>query len=131
MLGELIGEFTGKITGVRILEGGKTEMSVHGFGKIIGFNATYASTGVFTRMPNGALIEVGNGLITTSDHDVAVLKIARLGVAAGKGRAASFREATYYVTESEKLARLNRVIGVSEFETDENGDWTLKVWEWK
>ena len=32
-------------------------------------------------------------------------------------------------TKSEKLTRLNKVIGISEFETDKNGDWTLKIWE--
>jgi hypothetical protein len=131
MMGELIGDFKGKITGVRILSGEHTEMSVNGSGKIFGIEATYASTGVFSRMPNGELIERGNGLITTLDHDVAIMKIRRLSVAIGKGRAASFREATYYLTRSEKLIRLNKIVGVSEFETDEKGDWTLKIWEWK
>jgi hypothetical protein len=131
MLGELIGEFKGKISGVRILPDGKTEMSVHGSGKILGLDATYASTGVFIRMPNGVLMEEGNGLISTIEHDVAIMEIKRIGVAAGKGRSAKFREATYYVTQSEKLMRLNKVIGISEFDTDENGDWTLKIWEWK
>jgi hypothetical protein len=131
LLGELIGEFSGKIMGVRILSGEHTEMSVNGSGKILGIEATYASTGVFSRLPNGALMESGNGQITTMDHDVAVMKIKRLSVAVGKGRAASFREATYYQTNSKKLDRLNKIIGVSEFETDEKGDWTLKIWEWK
>jgi len=131
MIGELIGDFKGKITGVRILSGEHTEMTVNGTGKIFGIEATYASTGVFSRMPNGELIEKGNGLITTIAHDVAVMRIRRLSVAVGKGRAASFREATYYSTSSEKLIRLNKIIGVSEFETNENGDWTLKIWEWK
>ena len=68
MLGELIGEFKGKVTGVRILPEGKTEMSIHGSGKIIGIDATYASTGVFTHFDNNVLMEVGNGLITTIDQ---------------------------------------------------------------
>ncbi|MFB3889862.1 MAG: hypothetical protein ACE14S_10260 [Candidatus Bathyarchaeia archaeon] len=131
MLGELIGEFTGKITGVRILPEGKTEMSLHGFGKVFGMDATYASTGVFTRLPAGILSEEGTGLLSTLEHDVAVDKYKRISVAAGKGRQASFRGTSYYSTESPRLGRLNSVVGVSEFETNENGDWTLKVWEWK
>ncbi len=131
MLGKLIGEFKGKITGVRILTRGRTEMSVYGSGKILGFEATYASTGIFNRLPNGVLMENANGLISTADHDVATMQIQRIAVASGKGRTASFREATYYTTQSENLARLNKVIGVSEFETGENGDWNLKIWEWK
>jgi len=59
-------------------------------------------------MPNGELIEKGNGLITTIVHDIAVMRISRLSVAVGKGRAASFREAAYYKTSSEKLSRLNK-----------------------
>ena len=131
MLGELIGEFKGKVTGVRILPEGKTEMSIHGSGKIIGIDATYASTGVFTHLDNNVLMEVGNGLITTIDHDFAAMNIMRISVSTGKGRVASFRDASYYFTKSEKLSQLNKVIGVSEFETDEKGDWILKVWEWK
>lgn len=77
MLGELIGEFI-KVTGVRILPEGKTEMSIHGSGKIIGVDATYASTGVFTHLDNNVLMEVGNGLITTIDHDFATVNIMRM-----------------------------------------------------
>jgi hypothetical protein len=72
MIGELIGDFRGKIAGVRILSGEHTEMYINGTGKIFGIEATYASTGVFSRMPNGVLVEKGNGLITTLDHDFAV-----------------------------------------------------------
>jgi len=35
------------------------------------------------------------------------------------------------MTQSQKLASLNRVIGMWEFESEENGDWHVKVWEWK
>jgi len=37
----------------------------------------------------------------------------------------------YYMTQSEKLMRLNKVIGVFELETEENGDWKLNIWVWK
>ncbi len=131
MLGELIAEFKGKISGIRILSEGKTEMTTHGTGRILGFDATYASTGVFSHLPNGVLMEEANALITTLEHDVAALKVVRISVAAGSGRKASFRDASYFTTQAKKFERLNKVIGVSEFETDENGDWTLKTWEWK
>lgn len=131
MLGELIGEFKGKVTGVRILPEGKTEMSIHGSGKIIGVDATYASTGAFTHLDNNVLMEVGNGLITTIDHDFATVNIMRISVSTGKGKVGSFRDVSHYLTKSEKLSRLNKVIGVSEFETDEKWGWILKIWEWK
>jgi hypothetical protein len=68
MIGKLIGEFNGKITGTRILSLGKTGMPVHGPGKTLEVDATYASTGVFNRLPNGVLIENANGLISTGEH---------------------------------------------------------------
>jgi len=48
MIDELNGAFKGKITRGRILFGEYTKMSVNGLGKIIGIEATYASTGVFS-----------------------------------------------------------------------------------
>ena len=47
-----------------------------------------------------------------------------------KGKA-SLQEASYYMTQSERLMLSNEVIGVSELETEENEDWKLKMWEWK
>jgi len=51
MIGKLIGDFKGKTAGVRILAGEHTEMSLNGTGRIFGIEATYASTGVFSRCP--------------------------------------------------------------------------------
>ncbi len=76
-------------------------------------------------------MEKANGLLTTQEHDVATLKINRTGVSSGKGRKTSFRETIYYATQSQRLERFDRLVGVSELETDENGDWTQKIWEWK
>ena len=41
------------------------------------------------------------------------------------------RASSYQTTQSEKLMRLNKVIGVHEYETDEMGNWKGKTWEWK
>ncbi len=131
MLGEQIGEFKGNITVVRILPDGKTEMSLHGIGTILGIEATFASTGVLSRSPNGALMEEATGLVTTADHDVVVMKITRIAVAWGKKRAAEFRGTSLFTTQSDKLLSLNKTIGISEFSTDENGNWISKEWEWK
>jgi len=43
----------------------------------------------------------------------------------------SYRGILYYRTTSQKLARLNTVAGVFEYEADVKGDTHLKVWEWK
>jgi hypothetical protein len=47
------------------------------------------------------------------------------------GGAVSYRGAVYYSTASPKLARLNGVAGVFEFDVDANGNTTAKSWEWK
>ncbi len=131
MLGEQISEFKGTITVVRILPDGRTEMTIQGSGRVLGMDATLASTGVLSRSTNGVLMEEATGLVTTAEHDVAIVKITRIAVASGKKRAAEFRGTSYFTTQSDKLLRLNKIVGVSEFNTDEKGDWVLREWEWK
>jgi hypothetical protein len=47
------------------------------------------------------------------------------------GGAVSYRGAVYYTTASPKLARLNSVAAVFEFEVDAKGNTSSKTWEWK
>jgi hypothetical protein len=35
------------------------------------------------------------------------------------------------MTSSQKFARLNKVVGMHEYETDMQDNWTGKIWEWK
>jgi hypothetical protein len=35
------------------------------------------------------------------------------------------------MTSAPKLASLNKTVGVWEWESEENGDFTVKVWAWK
>jgi hypothetical protein len=130
MLGNLIGEFKGKTTGYRVLPDGKSELSQQGAGKILGIEASIATTGVITPMPNGVLMAEANGLTTTMDGDVVMVKIDGMGWSTGKGWKSSMRGASYQMTQSQKLARLNKVVIVWELDSDENGDWTLQLWEW-
>jgi hypothetical protein len=131
MIGEMIGEFSGKTIGMRVLSGGKTEITGTGPGKILGCEATTVFTGVLTPMPNGVQMVEGDGLITTTDGDAVMLKITGIGWPTGKGWKGSFRGATYQMTQAPKLARLNKIVSVYENDSDENGDFKLKIWEWK
>ena len=48
------------------------------------------------------------------------------------GGKVSFRGAIYWNTASTgKLAPLNNVVGVYEYEIDEGGNTSAKIWEWK
>ena len=131
MLGKQIGEFKGKTTGIRVLSEGKAELSQQGTGKIMDVEASMVTTGVVAPMPNGVMMIDGNGSCMTMDGDVVMVKINGIGWSTGKGWKASYRGAAYQMTMSQKLAALNRIVIVWENESDENGDWVLKLWEWK
>jgi hypothetical protein len=131
MIGELMAEFKGKTIGLKVLPGGKIETTGQGMGKVLGMEATTLFTGVGTPMPNGVFMVDGDGLMTTTDGDPVMVKITGIGWTTGKGWKASYRGASYQMTQAVKLASLNKTVGVYELETDENGDFDLKIWAWK
>ncbi len=131
MLGNLIGEFKGKTTGIRVLSEGKLELTQQGMGKVMGIDGSMLTTGVATPMPNGVTMIDANGTLMTMDGDVVMVKINGIGWTTGKGWKASYRGAAYQMTMSPKLAAINKIVSVWENESDENGDWVLKFWEWK
>ena len=131
MIGEVIAEFKGKGTGIRVLADGKAESSNAGSGSILGKEATLMDTVVLTFMPNGVMMGEGNGMIMTAEGDVVMAKFNGIGWSTGKGLKTSFRGACYFMTSSPKLASLNKMVGVFERESDENGEYSAKFWEWK
>jgi len=131
MLGDFIGEFRGKMVGFRVLSDGKIEGTEQGTGKLLGMDAYAMDTGTSTPTPNGIIMTERNGLFTTVDGDSVRVKTNGIGWLTGKGQKSSYRGISYHNTQSPKLERLNKVVGIWEYELDENGDWTLKLWEWK
>ncbi|MCJ7632317.1 hypothetical protein MUP77_07985, partial [Candidatus Bathyarchaeota archaeon] len=126
--GELISEFTGKNTGYRVLADGKIENSNQGMGKILGMTAFIMSTAIST-MANGTFMREVNSLITTIDGSAVMMKGNAVSWQSEKGGVT--RAASIPTMQSEKLMRLNKVIGMHEYETDEMGNWKGKIWEWK
>ena len=131
MIGELLGEVKGKLTGTRILADGKMEGSSTGMGTILGKEATSMDTGILTLMPNGAIMMEGNGVFMTTEGEMVMTKINGIGWFTGKALKSTARGACYFMTTAPKLASLNNTVGVWERDSDENGDWNLKVWAWK
>ena len=132
MLGEAIGESRGKRTGRRILstDGLKVEVSFEDSGKILGIEGNGITTYWAQTRPDGNLYGEGEGVFFTKDGEIATFK----GQGVGKlqpGGAVSYRGAVYYSTASPKLARLNSIAAVFEFEVDANGNTHSKFWEWK
>ena len=82
-------------------------------------------------MPNGVNMMEGNGIERTAEGEGAKIKFNEIGWATGKGLKLSLRGAAYFMTNSPSLMSLNKIVGVWEFEQDEQGEFSLKVWAWK
>ena len=128
MLGELVGEFKGKNIGWRVLPDGKIETTAQGTGKLFGLDVFLISTSVGT-MANGVFMGEVNSVFTTMEGETIISKGIAVGFPSGNGGAT--RAASIHTTQSQKLARLNKTVGMHEYETDMENNWTGKIWEWK
>jgi hypothetical protein len=135
-LGEIIYEHTGKMIGQRVLdvEGPKIETTFRAIGKYKGTDITETTTYWSIPRPGSALYGEAQGVVTTNDGsgEMATLTAYGIGHIIGSGGKVSFRGSTYFQTGSTgKLASLNNIVGVFEYEMDESGNSTAKIWEWK
>ena len=133
MLGEMVVELRGKRTGRRVLSvenGFKVEVSCESTGKMLGIDVMEVGTYWSESRPDGSLYGEGHGVIIGADGDNATWKGQGVGKFVGAG-AVSYRGAIYYSTASPKLARLNSVAAVFEFDVDAEGNTHSKLWEWK
>ena len=134
MLGELVLEEKGKISGYRVTRakghGNVVEVSFQASGKIWGIEHRTLATYWSVVQPNGFLYGEGQGVLMTKDGD----RASWVGQGAGRfksGGGVSWRGAVYYQTASPKLARLNGIAQVFEYETDAQDNTHGKIWEWK
>ena len=135
MLGEQIGEETGQITGMRVLpdegHGARVEVSFQQTGTLLGAHVNDMGTYTSVARPDGTLFGDGQGVTTTEDGEMATWRGQGIGRFTGRGGAVSYRGAVYFQTTSERLAPLNSIAVVFEYETDEDGKTTNKTYEWK
>ena len=108
------------------------ETSVEGGGTLLGksvkFSATYwsevrADRSLYGECPN-------SGVFMTQDGEVATF-IASGAVGFTSEGGAFFRGAVYFQTSGSKLARLNGICGVHEWDVDAEGTGKWVIWEWK
>jgi len=134
MLGEMLSESRGKVTGHRVLpsEGlsPKMEISFQESGKLLGMEYTERGTYIAMAGPGGVLYGQGQGIAMTKDGEMATWTGGGVGKMTARG-GASYRGAIYFQTASPKLARLNGMAVVFEHEVDENDNTHGKLWEWK
>jgi hypothetical protein len=137
MLGELIFESNGKVTGQRILSTEnavpKIELSVKGKGTL---NGSTEVTEIWTywnmQRSNGITYGEGQGVLTTIDgSEVATATGRGIGKLTNSGLN-RWHGTIFFLTHSnDRLAFLDHLIGVNEDDVDASGSYVHKLWEWK
>jgi hypothetical protein len=133
MLGDQIGEETGKVIVRRVLPGEgrpKVEVTVQTSGKLFGVETRSMVTYTATIRADGSVYGEGQGFVTGKNGEAAIMRAAGVGKLLGGG-AVSYRGASYFESESEKWKRLNTIAVVFEYEADADGNAKSKAWEWK
>ena len=133
MLGELIGETTGKMSGQRVidLEGPTIETNVSSMGTLKGVQVTETLTYVAGPTSKGIIHGIGKGVINTKDGQIATFTGEGIGRFDSTG-VLKWRGALFFHTNSEgSLQFLDNMVGVFESDVDTNGNFTDKIWEWK
>jgi hypothetical protein len=137
MLGEQIGEMTGRVIGTRVLPGDdyryvKMEVTVQESGQVYGVQGTNIGTyTVFERVP-GQMYGEGQGFLGTNDGEGAIWKGHGVGKATGAGMAMSIRFSVAYQAGADgKLSRLKDCLVIGEHEVDAEGNTRTRSWEWK
>ena len=133
MLGEEIGGGTGKRTARRVVATDPqfmVEVSFEDRTKLLGNDGANIGTYTSTNKPDGSLHGEGQGLFATSGGDFATWRGIGIGRLLPDG-GVSYRGCISLSTSSAKLARLNTIAAVFEFDVDPDGNTRSKFWEWK
>jgi len=100
-------------------------------GTLLGVHVSDLATYSSVTRPDGTLFGEGQGVAMTDDGEAASWRGQGVGRFTGHGMATSFRGAIYFQTTSDRLARLNGMAIVFEYEADESGKSSSKSYEWK
>jgi hypothetical protein len=136
MLGDQISEEKGKISSQRVLgvEGGmpKMETSFSATGNYRGVGTTATVTYWASPRPGGAIYGEGQGVLMSKDgQEMATWTGQGIGRFTSPGKTRLTGSLFFKTPSTGKLAFLNNLVGVFEYESDESGNTSAKVWEWK
>ncbi len=132
MLGDMIGELRGQVTGNRVLSAEccpKMESSFQDIGKLLDVDVTDIGSFWTIFKEDGGLYGEGQGIFFTNDGEIVSWNAQ--GVGKMKGKAAEWRGSAFFNTTSEKLASLNNIVGLFEYSIDQEGHTIDKLYEWK
>ncbi|MDT9692552.1 hypothetical protein Q5762_30330 [Streptomyces sp. P9(2023)] len=134
MLGDLIGEETGEITGMRVLstDGGHAvlEASFRASGTLLDVEGNDMGTYESVMRADGTLFGEGQGVTMTRDGESVTWHGSGIGHVTESG-GVSWRGSIFWESAASRFTQLNGTAGVFEFEQDEGGKVTAKVYEWK
>jgi hypothetical protein len=134
VLGERLGESSGKFTSIRVLpsEGEQVwlEVSFQGRGTLLGREITDTGTYRQTFRPGGVLAGEGHVLMITDTRDVADWVGGGVGRQTGPGYQASFGVWGSCPSATGALSRLAEVADVIEYEVEEDGSYHWTMWAW-
>jgi hypothetical protein len=133
MLGEKIGEGTGKVISQRVLPsaGGlpTLETSFQSSGKLMGLASTETGTYTAVLRADGSLFGQGQGLVM-AQGETATWTGQGVGLPQKDG-SIKYRGAIYFESKSPTLSRLSTIAGVFEYDVDAQGQTKGTVFEWK
>ena len=135
MIGDVIGELTGKVVGQRVIRRHHTgelklERTIEAKGKILGTEVTFIATTKTRERPQGGMYTWGNGVMMTMKGEKVMLHGSGISVG-GKGPGMNMRGVRYAQTAAPSLSRLNNAALVFELEVMPDGTVHDKWWEWK
>ena len=135
MLGELIGEEQGQITGQRVLEGEhglspSMETTYQASGQLLGVTVNDRGSYTGRLRADGTLYGQGQGIVMGADGSHASWQGHGVGQFTQSG-SITWRGSIIYDTDSPAFAALKGVAAVYEWETDASGKVSGKAWAWK
>ena len=134
MIGEMVGELSGKVIGQRLVHhwGGpmKIERTIEAKGNIHGIDVSFLATTWASERPHGGMFVKGHAMMMTMHGEKAEGQGSGVIIPL-KGGGMSVRGARYFQTGSAALKKLNDVALLFEIEVGPDGTYRDKMWEWK
>jgi hypothetical protein len=134
MLGEIIAQQSGTVSGFRVIASDKDsttlEVTAQGAGTLQGTAATFLTTYTQTTYLDGRIYGEGRSVGITGDGETATWTGFGVGRRTGGGFALAAATCGSFQTGAPDLAGLMSIAAVGEYSVDEDGNYSSTVWEW-